>query len=242
MTYQSLEDPEKSNHCYLTNLLGVGLGVDANLRAEKWRCCGPFRYDWSIVLEICALSQSGPEQHLRLAHCKQPRRSPTNDPDAIVSDQHAVFKNGNGCILLQNSPHGGAGLWIAPEAELDDGFLHVQFCDKLPRSKLIKVFNQLKAGGKHRDNPIVQCFQCRKLEFTSAEPKRINVDGENLGTTYAPGILSPPHFTPPLITRGGKMCIPDENPSVWRVSSVGSYVGRGGRGSADRDGVKFTRR
>ena len=35
------------------------------------------------------------------------------------------------------------------------------------------------------------------------------------------------HFTPPLITRGGKIYIPDENPSVWRVSSVRS-CGEGG--------------
>ena len=58
-------------------------------------------------------------------------------------------------------------------------------------------------------------------------------------TSYVPEILSPPHFTPPLITRGGKIYIPNENPSVVRASSEGSCGGRG-MGSADRDGVKFT--
>ena len=37
---------------YVHNLVGLGIGVDANIEAERWRCCGPARYDFAALVEI----------------------------------------------------------------------------------------------------------------------------------------------------------------------------------------------
>jgi hypothetical protein len=38
---------------YMCNLMGWGIGVDATKTAERCRCCGPFRYDYGAVVNIC---------------------------------------------------------------------------------------------------------------------------------------------------------------------------------------------
>ena len=62
------------------------------------------------------------------------------------------------------------------------------------------------------------------------------------GDHGTPQEFYPLHILPPPITRGDKIYIPDEDPSVWRVSSVGSCGEGGSRGSADRDGDKIYKR
>lgn len=81
---------------YMCNLMGWGLGVDANITAENLRCCGPCRYDiggiWNILKGLN-------------------RRAKVNIDGEILDDDFS-------CILVQNNQHGGSFLRFAPYAKI----------------------------------------------------------------------------------------------------------------------------
>ena len=147
---------------YMCNLLGWGLGVDANVTAEELRCCGPCRYDLGAVWQII----KGVE-----------RRAKVNIDGEIFDDDFSI-------IMIQNNQHGGSHLRLAPFAKLDDGALDVLLAKNLGRSSNIAMFNELKRGGSHVYQDWVNYRRFRKLHLDS-EPQGmlVNVDGENCGTT-----------------------------------------------------------
>lgn len=147
---------------YMVNLLGWGLGVDANTTAESLRCCGPCRYDMGAVWQIIL----GKERQAK-----------------VVVDGHN-YDGDYSIIMVQNNAHGGAHLNLAPFAKVDDGCMDVLLARNVGRGGLLGLFDALKAGGSHVYMDSVVYRRFKKLSIGCAPNETlINVDGENIGTT-----------------------------------------------------------
>ena len=143
------------------NLVGWGLGVDANIMAEKMRFLGPIRYDLGSLMSII-------RGKVRKARCYI---------DGNLIDSSFIL------LLIQNTKTGGDRLTLAPMAHVDDGKMDLGIIYHISRFQVLKLFNQLKALGSHVWNPNVEYYRFKNLVIETDEPTAINVDGENLGTT-----------------------------------------------------------
>ncbi len=143
------------------NLVGWGLGVDANIMAEKMRFLGPIRYDLGSLMSII-------RGRVRRARCYI---------DGNLIDSSFIL------LLIQNTKTGGDRLTLAPMAHVDDGKMDLGIIYHISRFQVLKLFNQLKASGSHVWNPNVEYYRFKNLIIETDEPTAINVDGENLGTT-----------------------------------------------------------
>lgn len=143
------------------NLVGWGLGVDANIMAEKMRFLGPIRYDLGSLMSII-------RGKVRKARCYI---------DGNLIDSSFIL------LLIQNTKTGGDRLTLAPMAHVDDGKMDLGIIYHISRFQVLKLFNQLKASGSHVWNPNVEYYRFKNLIIETDEPTAINVDGENLGTT-----------------------------------------------------------
>ena len=143
------------------NLVGWGLGVDANIMAEKMRFLGPIRYDLGSLMSII-------RGKVRRARCYI---------DGNLIDSSFIL------LLIQNTKTGGDRLTLAPMAHVDDGKMDLGIIYHISRFQVLKLFNQLKALGSHVWNPNVEYYRFKNLVIETDEPTAINVDGENLGTT-----------------------------------------------------------
>ena len=146
---------------YTHNLVGWGLGVDANILAERMRFLGPMRYDIGSLLSIV-------RGKVRSAKCYV---------DGNLIDSSFIL------LLIQNTKTGGDRLTLAPMAHVDDGKMDLGVIYHISRFQVLKLFNQLKASGSHVWNPNVEYYRFKNLIIETEEPTAINVDGENLGTT-----------------------------------------------------------
>jgi len=180
--------PVKEEARYMVNLVGLGIGVDANLRAEWWRCCGPIRYDWSILLEILAIDVNKGDSQTVTVYSE-----PAAEGGQAVGES-TTFEKGVGIVMIQNTVHGGAGLKLAPNALIDDGYMDLIMADKLGSLATLGLFNKVKAGGKHVHDPRVTEKKFTRLTFTSETEKWVNIDGENCGKTPIDVTVKPRMF------------------------------------------------
>jgi len=154
-------DGDKKQTRFTHNLVGWGLGVDANILAERMRFLGPIRYDLGSLMSII-------RGRVRRAKCYI---------DGNLIDSSFIL------LLIQNTKTGGDRLTLAPMAHVDDGKMDLGLIYHISRFKVLKLFNQLKAAGSHVWNPNVEYYRFKHLLIETEEPTAINVDGENLGTT-----------------------------------------------------------
>lgn len=80
------------------------------------------------------------------------------------------------------SKYEGGGFKFAPDAQLEDPYIHLCMGHDLP---IIRRFMLLPKAlnGKHVGAPGVAMMKCKKVEILSSKPKYIHVDGEVLGKT-----------------------------------------------------------
>jgi YegS/Rv2252/BmrU family lipid kinase len=80
-------------------------------------------------------------------------------------------------VAAANSKAYGGGMYLAPDAELDDGLLDVVVTEWVPKrrfvSQLPKVFK-----GDHVDNPEVHVFRAREVTFEADRPFALYADGD----------------------------------------------------------------
>ena len=71
---------------------------------------------------------------------------------------------------------------MAPDAEIDDGFLDVTLLSKCTRRQLLKALPTVFTG-EHVNLDIVETFKAKKIEIQTNIPKVLTPDGEVLGST-----------------------------------------------------------
>jgi YegS/Rv2252/BmrU family lipid kinase len=87
-------------------------------------------------------------------------------------------------VAVGNSKAYGGGMFILPQAELDDGKLDVMLTKELSKLRCLielpKVFK-----GTHVDSPHVEFLRGEEIEVTSDRPFVIYADGDPIGATPA---------------------------------------------------------
>jgi len=106
-------------------------------------------------------------------------------------------------VAAANSKAYGGGMFLAPDAELDDGELDVVCTAQT--SKLHCLINLPKVfKGTHIDNPEVSVMRASEVEITADRPFAVYADGDHLADLPArirvlPGaleVIAPPHGPP----------------------------------------------
>lgn len=80
-------------------------------------------------------------------------------------------------VAVANAQSYGAGMRIAPEARIDDGFLEVVVVGPLSRVSFVwnlpRVFR-----GTHLTHPAVRTWRCREVAVETPEPQPVLIDGD----------------------------------------------------------------
>lgn len=150
---------------YMLNLVGLGLAVDSNIRAERMRFWGPMRYNVSILLEIFNIKKK------------------EYTVDINIDNVEEILQQKCSVIMIQNTKHGGDKLILAPNAKIDDGYLDIIYAPKYGRYKMFKLFKKVLDNGSHVTDPNVVSQKFKSLIIKSNKKMNITIDGENCGTT-----------------------------------------------------------
>jgi YegS/Rv2252/BmrU family lipid kinase len=93
-------------------------------------------------------------------------------------------------VAVANSKAYGGGMYVAPDAELDDGEFDVVMVSESGKWTFLKDLPKVFKGA-HTDNPRVRVLRGKKVEFSSDRPFDIYADGVPIGSTPATVSISP---------------------------------------------------
>jgi YegS/Rv2252/BmrU family lipid kinase len=99
-----------------------------------------------------------------------------------------------GCsVAVANSGVFGGGMYLAPDAELDDGLLDVVWIEDLPRRRYLRNLPRVFKG-THLDQPGIHLRQARQVTFGADRPFTAYADGDPIAdlpatVTVDPGTL-----------------------------------------------------
>jgi YegS/Rv2252/BmrU family lipid kinase len=144
---------------YCVNIIGWGLVVDINRRAERLRFLGSMRY------ALATLSFIG-----------WPRRRFAR---LVLDDQvsEGEFLFAIGC----NTAFTGNGMKLAPKANLHDGLLDVVAVRRATRWQLLQLFKRV-FDGSHLSLPCVEYHQVKRFAVEIDTQSPLNLDGESVGS------------------------------------------------------------
>jgi diacylglycerol kinase (ATP) len=87
-------------------------------------------------------------------------------------------------IVVANGGYAGSGMWLAPEARLDDGWLDIVIIGDIGRPLAIRSLPLLYQG-KHGRLAQVRFARARRVEVEAESPAQVQADGEMVGETPA---------------------------------------------------------
>lgn len=80
--------------------------------------------------------------------------------------------------VANNSVYGG-GMWIAPEAEIDDGLFDVVAIEEVGKLRFLRGLPRVLKG-THLDNEEVSVFRAPRLQIEASRPFPVYADGDHL--------------------------------------------------------------
>lgn len=83
-------------------------------------------------------------------------------------------------IVVANGQYFGGGMWVAPEARLNDGLFEVVIVGDVSRTDVLANTRRLYQGTL-AEHPKVKTFKAKTVELTSEEEVLIDLDGELVG-------------------------------------------------------------
>jgi YegS/Rv2252/BmrU family lipid kinase len=142
---------------YWDNTLGIGFDAKATIHSRNV----PILSGFPVYL-IAAL------QTIMLNH----------DPALIQfeSDQE-TWQDKNLLIVLCNGPREGGGFYVAPEAQIDDGWLDYAAITSVSRPMMLRLLIEVM-NGTHGRFSQVRLNKFRELKIVSDRPLVIHTDGE----------------------------------------------------------------
>ena len=145
---------------YFINIVGMGFVTEIAELSVPLKWMGNTAYTVATLLKLISLKS----------------QKITIELDGKVLERDGVF------VEVANSTFTGTTFYIAPEAEIDDGYLDVIIINKIPRLKLLKLFNNIY-DGTHIHAPEIEYIKAKKIKVTEENPGRLIPDGEILGST-----------------------------------------------------------
>lgn len=142
---------------YWDNTLGIGFDTKATIHSRNV----PFVHGFMVYL-LAAF------QTVLLDH----------DPALLTfeSDQE-TWQEENLQLVLCNGPREGGGFHVAPQAEVDDGWLDYAAITSVSRPMMVRLLLEVM-NGTHGRFPQVRMNKFRELTLTSDKPLVIHTDGE----------------------------------------------------------------
>ena len=103
-----------------------------------------------------------------------------NKPLRITLDDRETLETRASSIVVANGKYFGGGMWVAPEARLDDALFELVIIGDVSKIDVLTNIGRLYRGtiAKH---PKVKTFQAGTIELTSEEEVLIDLDGELVG-------------------------------------------------------------
>lgn len=87
-------------------------------------------------------------------------------------------------VAVANSKAFGGGMFVAPQAELDDGCLDVVASGCATKARFLRTL-PLVFKGEHLDEPSVSVFRGQRIEVAADRPFEIYADGDPIGSVPA---------------------------------------------------------
>lgn len=156
-----LEDPTAVE--WTACVLSAGIDAAVNHRANSYRWPrGGGRYVRGTLAELSTFQPYG----YRLTI------------DGVVREQDAIL------VALANAPSFGGGMHIAPDAQMDDGWMDVVIGHAMGRTQLMQLLPRLYRG-THVRSPRVEVLRAREVVLEPLPGRRrpppVYADGELLG-------------------------------------------------------------
>jgi diacylglycerol kinase (ATP) len=100
-------------------------------------------------------------------------------PTIRVVDDEGSFEGRAMFTVINNCPRFGGAMMIAPQAEVNDGFLDVTIVQKVSRLQLLRVFPKVYRG-EHLNHPAVISRRTRSVEIQIDRQQAMFGDGEEM--------------------------------------------------------------
>lgn len=153
-------------HC--VNIVGWGAASDINVTAEKMRFMGPMRYAVAALRHILTPKM---------------RRATLVLDDQTLTDDFLF-------VMACNTKYTGAGMKLAPEAEIGDGKIDVVVIRRVSRWQMFRLFMKV-FDGSHVGLSCIEFHQVRSFSIQSDGEDRMNCDGEMKGNSPMTATLMP---------------------------------------------------
>lgn len=160
---------------FFINVASFGLGGDVSASVNRWRNSLPRWIGGRARFSAAAIAALGRYKNVRVS--------------MRFDDGREIQINSN-LIVVANGKFAGGGMMLAPDAELDDGFLDVIVTDEATRWDVIKELPRIQRGD-HLKNPKVTAMRARVVSIDAEEPMAVDLDGETVGYTPANITLLP---------------------------------------------------
>lgn len=89
-------------------------------------------------------------------------------------------------VIAANNRYMGGGMFVAPDARMDDGLLDLVVIESASRTRLLRTFPKVYRGS-HVSDPLVTVRRTSRVRIETAEPAAdalgVVLDGELVGTT-----------------------------------------------------------
>ena len=87
-------------------------------------------------------------------------------------------------VVVANGQYHGGSMWLAPEAEPDDGLLDVVVIGDITKADFVRSVRRIYKG-THLTHPKIELLRGSAVEVDADEPVPLELDGEQPGTTPA---------------------------------------------------------
>jgi len=142
---------------YFLNIMGLGFVADVTKTAHKLKLIGNVSYTIGVLYQTI---------FLKAFKIKM-------EADRKAVERESVF------VEISNTRY-TSNFLMAPNAEIDDGFLDVTILNRLNRRRLIQCFPKIFTG-EHLEMNEVEQFKAKKIMIETEKPKVITPDGELVG-------------------------------------------------------------
>jgi diacylglycerol kinase (ATP) len=145
---------------YFINILGFGFVSDVAQKASLYKQWGNLSY----VLGVFIITQNLQSYHLDI------------EIDGRSFQRENIF------VEICNSTKTGGDMIMAPQAQIDDGFLDVVLLNKTSRTRLLSALPKIFKG-THLQMEEVETFRAKEMQFRPNVSKVLTPDGEITGHT-----------------------------------------------------------
>lgn len=151
--------------CYFINIADAGFGGKLAERVNRSpKTAGPFLAYLAGLLRTLV--------------------SYVNKPVRVELDGRQLPEQKVNSVVIANGRFFGGGMWVAPDADLDDGWFDVIIIGDVSRREVLANVRRLYTGTL-AVHPKVKIYRAKQVVLSSPEPQFIEADGELVGALPA---------------------------------------------------------